>query len=159
MRTEIYSSGLRIALIMIVLLVASSCAKQKADITVHYQIQNSSGYDLKVETPSISLSIPTGGQDTFTDVSEGWDYYGSCSFDNVFEPGFSLTITYEGEDYKCEDARKYTSLHTFASFRIRKDSPREYTVIYSFHHGEIVYCLSVMGVQVEEPYYDYGWPE
>ena len=159
MRTDIYRSVLRIALIMIVLLVASSCVKQKADITVHYEIHNSSGYDLKVETSSRSLTIPTGGQENFTDVSGGWDYYGSCSFDNVFEPGYSLTITYEGEDYKCQNAQKYTSLHNFSSFRISKDSPREYTVIYTFNHGEVVYCLSAIGVQVEEPYYDYGWPE
>ena len=153
------SKAFRMGKAVLAMLEPVSCAKRKADITVHYEIHNSSGYDLKVETSSRSLSIPTGGKESFTDVSGGWDYYGSCSFDNVFEPGYSLTITYEGEDYRCEYAHKYTNLHNFSSFRISKDSPREYTVIYAFNHGEVVYCLSAMGVQVEEPYYDYGRPE
>ena len=138
----------------------SSCGKQKATITVHYEITNSSGMDLKVSSSYRDFSILPNGKEAFTDVQEGIEYYGSCSFENVFADGFSLTITYKGEEHTLTGAERYSTLDDLSSYSIKKIAPREYSVHYSFPMYEIFDCLGVMGVEVEERYYDYpyGYP-
>ena len=135
----------------------SSCVKQKATVTVHYEITNLSGLDLKINSSYRDFFLSPSSKETFTDVQEGIEYYGACNFENVFAGGFSLTVTYKGEEHTLADAQRYSNLENFRSYSIKKLAPREYSVSYSFPVYEIYSCLAIMGVELEGEYYEYGY--
>ncbi|MBQ9713227.1 MAG: hypothetical protein IJV54_13175 [Bacteroidales bacterium] len=139
----------------------SSCVRQKTTVTVHYEISNSSGVPIRVNSPYRDFALAPDGKETFTDVREGIDYYGSCNFGNVFEDGFTLTIDYKDKEYTLENTHDYSRLWNFGYYSIRRISPGEFSVSYSFSWSEIFGCLSAMGVEIEEQYYypDYPYGE
>ena len=130
------------------ILLMPSCSKQKADITVHYFLTNASDYDLRIRTSkSYVLDLPKQATEVFTDVTEGIDYHGSCSFKSVFEDGSILTISYNGEDYDYDMSQRTSwGFKDIRSYAVHKDAPREFTAKCTIGNGEIVEYLVDLGV-------------
>ena len=138
------------ALALVVLL--ASCSKQEADITIHYNYINESGFDLKLKPAGgSSYDLPADVTLSFTDITGGVDYRGSCSFRNVFEGGGVLTIAYKDKEYDYDivhsyDYGAYVGIRETDRYKIHKDAPREYTLSYTFTPSEIVNVLNYLGV-------------
>lgn len=131
------------------ILLMASCSKQKADITVHYSLTNASDYDLRIRTSkSFTLNIPRQATERFTDVTEGIDYHGSCSFKSVFEgDSCILTIAYNGGEYDYDISQRSSwGFKDIRSYVVHKVAPREYTAEFSIGNGEIVEYLVDLGV-------------
>lgn len=137
--------------VMAVTLAMPSCSKEKAQITVHYSMSNSSGFDLRLQSSGMSaFDLPDGATKDFTDVTEGVDYNGSCSFATVFNEGASITVSYEGEEYRYDAWKGYRRYFLDAiNYNVHKDAPREYTLRYNFESYEIMEYLQFLGVQVD----------
>ena len=129
-------------------LLLPSCSKEKADITVHYCLTNESDYDLRIQTSkSYVLDLPRQATGGFTDITQGIDYRGSCSFGSVFEKGCILTISYNDREFDYDMSRGfYWGFKDIRSYVVHKDAPREFTASYSIGNGEIVGYLVDLGV-------------
>ena len=136
-----------IPVLFLMILLLPSCSKEKADITVHYYLTNASDYDLRIRTSkSITLDLPVQATGSITDVTEGIDYHGSCSFSSAFEEGCILTITYEDKEYDYDMTRSTWGFKDIRSYKVHKDAPREFTAEYTIYSGEIVEHLVDLGV-------------
>lgn len=136
-----------IPVLFLMILLLPSCSKEKADITVHYYLTNASDYDLRIRTSkSYTLDLPVQATGSFTDVTEGIDYHGSCSFGSAFEDGCILTITYEDKEYDYDMTRSTWGFKDIRSYKVHKDAPREFTASYTIYSGEIVEHLVDLGV-------------
>lgn len=130
-----------------------SCSMQEADITVHYSISNESGFDLALKTSKgLSFGLPAGATFNFTDISEGIDYHGSCSFKTVFEDGGILTISYKEKEYDFDMmsgvfySGSYIGLKDARFYDVHKDAPREYSLEYTLNSDEIINALRYLRV-------------
>jgi len=140
-----------------------SCSKQKADITLHYSFTNGSVFDLKLKTSDAdSYDLPAGGTVTFTEITEGVDYHGSCSFKTAFQEGSVLTVLYKEKEYDYNIIAQgmyfsgaFIGIMDASLYDVRKIGPREYTLGFSFRNGEIVSVLRALGVwEEDDQYYD-----
>ena len=156
--SKIASFAMALAILSVMVFIPS-CAKKKADVTVHYEITNTSGIELKIESAYRTFELPDGGTESFTDVSEGEDYYGSCWFENVFEPGYTLVVTYGGKDYRMDNPENFgVGLDNFNRYNIDRTAPREFTAIYKFIRSDLTYFLYTQGVEIDDIYYtDYSY--
>ena len=130
-----------------------SCSMQEADITVHYSIGNDSGFDLALKTSKgLTFGLPAGSTFSFTDISEGIDYHGSCSFKTVFADSGILTISYKEKEYDFNMVSGfyysglYIGLKDARFYNVHKDAPREYTLEYTLNSDEIICALRYLRV-------------
>ena len=130
-----------------------SCSMQEADITVHYTIGNESGFDLALKTSKgLTFGMPAGSTFSFTDISEGIDYHGSCSFRTVFEDGGILMISYKDNEYAFDMTKglyysgAYIGLKDARLYDVHKDAPREYTLEYIINSDEVINALRYLRV-------------
>ena len=133
---------------ILMILLTASCSKERADITVHYHLTNVSDYDLRIQTSkSYVLDLPRQATSGFTDITEGIDYHGSCSFKSAFEDACILTIAYNDVGYDYDMSQRTSGgFKDIRSYIVHKDAPREYTAEYSIGNREIVEYLVDLGV-------------